>query len=129
VRSAAALLMFLSAKRIRWRVLFSCSSADMCSRLEMCLWINYNPILFVTFFFAEEARFTRYGVNNTRNSRLWDRDNPHGTVESNYQQRFSANVWCGVVSLVTISLVRTFSRNVLQVTLRLTLCKMYCQHY
>jgi len=23
-------------------------------------------------------------------------DNPHGTVESNYQHRFSVNVWCGV---------------------------------
>ena len=27
---------------------------------------------------------------------LRDRDNPHGTVESNYQRRFSVNVWCGV---------------------------------
>jgi hypothetical protein len=24
-------------------------------------------------------------------------DNPHGTVESNYQYRFSINVWCGVI--------------------------------
>jgi len=30
----------------------------------------------------------------TRNSHLWDRDNPHGTVESNYQHCFSINVWC-----------------------------------
>ena len=58
------------------------------------------------------AHFIRDGVNNTRNSRLWDRDNPHGTVKSNYQHRFSVNVWCGVMSLVTISLVRTFSRNI-----------------
>jgi hypothetical protein len=26
-----------------------------------------------------------------------DRDNLHGTVESNYQHRFSVNVWCGVI--------------------------------
>ena len=43
------------------------------------------------------AHFTCHGVNNTRNSHLWDHDNPHGTVESNYQHRFSVNVWCGVI--------------------------------
>jgi hypothetical protein len=30
-------------------------------------------------------------------SHLWDRDNPHGTAESNYQHSFSVNVWCGVI--------------------------------
>jgi len=29
-------------------------------------------------------------------SHFWGYDNPHGTVESNYQHRFSVNVWCGV---------------------------------
>ena len=47
--------------------------------------------------FTEETHFTRDRVNNTRNCLLWDCDNPHGTVESNYQHRFSVNVWCGVV--------------------------------
>jgi len=47
--------------------------------------------------FTDEANFTRDGVNNTRNSHLWDRDSPHGTVESNYQNRFPVNVWCGVI--------------------------------
>jgi len=43
------------------------------------------------------AHFTHNIVNNTRNSHLWDHDNPHGTVESNYQHRFPVNVWCGVI--------------------------------
>jgi hypothetical protein len=47
--------------------------------------------------FTEEAHFTCDGVNNTRKSHLWDSDNPHRTVESNYQHRFSVNVWCGVI--------------------------------
>ena len=47
--------------------------------------------------FTDEAHITRDGDNNTRNSHLWDRDNPHGTVESNYQHRFSVNVKCGVI--------------------------------
>jgi len=46
---------------------------------------------------TDEAHFNLDGVNNTRNSHLWDRDNPHGTVESNYQHLFSVNVWCGII--------------------------------
>jgi hypothetical protein len=46
---------------------------------------------------TDEAHFTRDGVNSIRNSHLWDCDNPHGTVESNYQHCFSVNVWCGVI--------------------------------
>jgi hypothetical protein len=46
--------------------------------------------------FTGYAHFTRDGVKNTRNSHLCDRDNPHETVKSNYQHRFSVNVWCGV---------------------------------
>ena len=67
------------------------------------------------------AHFTRDGVNNTRNSRLWDRDNPHETVESNYQHLFALT--CGVVSLVTNSLVRTLYRNVWQRIFTPTFCK------
>jgi len=37
------------------------------------------------------AHFTRDGY---KKSHLWDYDNPHGTVESTYQRRFSVNVWC-----------------------------------
>jgi hypothetical protein len=47
--------------------------------------------------FTEEDHFTHDGVNNTRTSRLWERDNPYGTVESNYQHGFSVNVLCGVI--------------------------------
>ena len=71
--------------------------ADMCSRLEMCRWINYNPYMNRNILFTDEVHFTRDWVNDTRNSHLWDSDNPHGTVESNYQHRFSVNVWCDVI--------------------------------
>jgi hypothetical protein len=43
------------------------------------------------------AHFTRNVVNNTGISHLWDRDNPHTTFESSYQQLFAINVWCGVI--------------------------------
>jgi len=43
------------------------------------------------------THFTHDVVNSTRNSHLWDRDNPHETVESNYPHSFSLNMWCGVI--------------------------------
>jgi hypothetical protein len=48
-----------------------------------------------TILFTDEAHFTGDGINNTRNSHLWDRSNPHGTVASNYQHCFSES--CGVI--------------------------------
>ena len=33
----------------------------------------------------------------SRNSHRWSHENPHGTVETNFQLRFSINVWCGMI--------------------------------
>jgi hypothetical protein len=63
--------------------------ADMCSRLDLCRWINSNPRVIRNVLFTDEANFTRDGVNNTRNSHLWGRDNPHGTIESNYHKQLT----------------------------------------
>ena len=71
--------------------------ADMCSQMDLCHWINSNPHVIHNVLFTDEAHFTCDGVNNTRNSHLSGRDNPHGTVESNYQHCFSVNVWCGII--------------------------------
>jgi len=68
----------------------------MSSQLELCRWINFHPYMIRNISFTDEAHFTHNEVNNARNSNLWNRDNPHGTVESNYQHRFSVKVWCGV---------------------------------
>jgi hypothetical protein len=69
----------------------------MCSRLELYRWINSNCHKIRKILFTDETPFTRDGVNNTRNSRLWDRDNPLGTVGSNHQRQFSVNMSCGVI--------------------------------
>jgi len=71
--------------------------ADKCTWLELCHWINSNPHMIRNILFTDEPHFTRDGVNNTRISHLWDRDNPHGTVKSNYQHLFAINMWCGVI--------------------------------
>ena len=63
------------------------------------IYVHMGPICSDCWFWnswSVAAHFTRDGVNSTRNSDLWDRDNPHGTGESNYQHLFALNVWCGV---------------------------------
>jgi len=66
-------------------------------RLQLCRWINSKSDMIRNILFTDGAYFTLDEVNNTRNSHLWDRDNPLGTVASNYQHHFSVNVWCGVI--------------------------------
>ena len=39
--------------------------------------------------YSDEATFTRGGINDTHNSHLWSKENPHAIVESNFQERFS----------------------------------------
>ena len=53
--------------------------------------------------FTDEAQFNRDGVNNTHNSHMWEDENPHATVESNFQQRISVNVLCAFLDDQLIS--------------------------
>ena len=70
---------------------------DFAERLNFCKWLNGSRQLHRYIMFTDEAQFNRDGVNNTHNSRVWGDENPHATVESNFQQRFSVNVWCAVL--------------------------------
>lgn len=70
---------------------------DEARRLEFCRWVIANRRVIPSILFTDEANFTRDGINNSRNSHRWSEENPHATVETNYQHRFSVNVWCGVI--------------------------------
>jgi len=70
---------------------------DFAKRLEFCKWLNGSRELHRYILFTDESQFNRDGVNNTHNSHMWADDNPHATVESNFQQRFSVSVWCSVL--------------------------------
>jgi len=70
---------------------------DFAQRLEFCKWLNGSRQLHRYILFTDEAQFNRDGVNNTHNSHVWADENPHATVESNCQLRFSVNVWCAVL--------------------------------
>jgi len=70
---------------------------EFAERLEFCKWLNGSRELHGYILFTDESQFNRDGVNNTHNSHMWADENPHATLESNFQQRFSVNVWCAVL--------------------------------
>jgi hypothetical protein len=58
----------------------------------------YSPVASLRYIlFPDEAQFNPNGVNTTHNSHVWADENPHANVESNFQLRFSVNVWCAVL--------------------------------
>jgi hypothetical protein len=65
---------------------------DRAMRLEFCHWLLNNRQLLPFILFTNEATFARHGISNTRKSRRWSHDNPHGTVKTNFQYRFSITV-------------------------------------
>jgi hypothetical protein len=70
---------------------------DHLTRLQFCQWLNRNQNLIPFILFTDEATFHRDGINNTHNAHQWSADNPFASVESNFQHRFSVNVWCGMI--------------------------------
>jgi len=72
---------------------------DSAMRLEFCHGLHTNRQLIPLILFTDEATFIRNGINNTRNSHRWSHENPHGTVETNFQRRFLS--MCGAVWSMT----------------------------
>jgi hypothetical protein len=59
--------------------------------------VNVNRRLPRLILFTDEATFTRDGINNNRNSHRWSHKKPNAAVETDFQYRFSADVWCGII--------------------------------
>jgi hypothetical protein len=70
--------------------------------LEFCHRLYSNRQLLPLILFTVKAAFTLKGTNNTRNSHRWSHDNPHGTLETDFQRRFSMNVWCFMIDNMLI---------------------------
>ena len=70
---------------------------DPAQRTDLCHWLTAHPQLLRVILFTDEASFTRYGINNSRNLRKCSHDNPHETSVTKLQRRFSVNVWCGLL--------------------------------
>lgn len=75
---------------------------DAALRLAFCQWIHEHRRLIPKILFTDEAMFTRDGITNTHNNHVWSDENPHATVESHFQHRFSVNVWSGIIDNVFI---------------------------
>ena len=70
---------------------------DNAQRMDLCHWIKAHPEMLIFILFSDELSFTRDGVNYLRNVHTSSHDNPHETSVSNFQRRFTVNVWCGVL--------------------------------
>lgn len=47
---------------------------------------------------TDESCFTRDGVVNLHNMHLWSDENPHAIHQTRFQQRFSINLWAGIIN-------------------------------
>jgi hypothetical protein len=70
---------------------------DLDERMNLCQCIKAHPELFSVILLADEASFTRDGINNSRNLHTWSLENPHRTRITNVQGRLSENVWYGLL--------------------------------
>lgn len=70
-------------------------------RVDFCLWVlrryRTDRDLHQKNVFTDESSFTRDGIFNTKNSHVWDEENPFAVVERGHQIRFKVNVWAGVI--------------------------------
>ncbi|CAH2088099.1 unnamed protein product [Euphydryas editha] len=57
-----------------------------------------DPNFFEKILWTDESRFERTGVFNIHNYHSWAIENPHMARPSNFQTRFSVNLWLGIVN-------------------------------
>ena len=74
---------------------------DLPRRVRFCEWLlqknREQPDFVQKLLTTDEATFTREGVFNSRNTHIWSDENPHAIRETHFQDRFSVNVWAGMV--------------------------------
>lgn len=79
---------------------------DYPRRMECSRWILREEIEDPSFLekvlFTDEASFSRQGIFNCRTSHIWDSDNPNATIIRGHQERFSVNVWAGIIGNILI---------------------------
>jgi hypothetical protein len=47
---------------------------------------------------SDESRFHNNGIVNRHNCHYWSQDNPHWLKETNFQNIWGVNVWCGIIN-------------------------------
>jgi hypothetical protein len=83
---------------------------DYAPRVEFCTWLleqhAENPIFLKKILFTNESYFSRQGTFNSHNFHVWATENPHEVFIRSFQNRFSINLWAGILgdSLLSIPL-------------------------
>ena len=74
---------------------------DYDNRLNHCHWvlnmIRENPNFLSLILWTDEATFSSAGGVNLHNMHYWSEQNPHWMRQVEHQNRWSLNVWCGIV--------------------------------
>ena len=74
---------------------------DRGRRLEFCRFylgqIQQDPIFYRKIIWSDKCMFGNMGIFNRNIHQIWSQENPRAILESNFQRRFSLNVWCGIV--------------------------------
>jgi hypothetical protein len=75
--------------------------ADYPIRFQFCQWLlqrcTDDPLFAGRILFTDEACFSQDGIINSHNMHIWAEENPHAMVVRAHQQRFSINIWCGIL--------------------------------
>lgn len=75
---------------------------DFPARLAFVNWFLQQRALQPEFpalvLFTDEASFSREGIVNTHNNHVWAEDNPHATFIHGHQERFTVNLWAGILN-------------------------------
>ena len=74
---------------------------DYDHRLNHCHWllsmIRENPNFLSRILWTDEANFNNTGGVNLHNMHYWSQNNPHWIRQVEHQNRWSLNVWCGIM--------------------------------
>lgn len=74
---------------------------DTVARLHFCRWISNHilddPIFLNNLMMTDECYFTRNGITNLHNMHQWADENPFAIETRHFQNKFSINVWAGIV--------------------------------
>lgn len=75
--------------------------ADYQARVNFSTWFLQqsaaDPDFCAHVLFTDECTFSREGILNTHNYHVWSNENPHTIRPRSFQQRFSVNIWAGIV--------------------------------
>lgn len=77
-------------------------TTDYERRLTFCHWmmekLTRDQLFARKILWTDETRFTNCGMFNRRNKHYYATENPNAFQEVRPQERFSLNVWCGIVN-------------------------------